>query len=96
MNLVENIKAEILSHTVSEKQRKIGLEVEGLYYDRHFNRLPVNPTNEYSATDLFQEILENRQSTPEKRHWAETLPYKEISVPPPQIFWQMKKFRKQW
>ena len=62
MNLVENIKAEILSHTVSEKQRKIGLEVEGLYYDRHFNRLPVNPTNQYSATDLFQEILENRQS----------------------------------
>ena len=62
MNLVENIKAEILSHTVSEKQRKIGLEVEGLYYDRHFNRLPVNQTNQYSATDLFQEILENRQS----------------------------------
>ena len=59
MNLVENIKAEILSHTVSEKQRKIGLEVEGLYYDRHFNRLPVNPTNQYSATDLFQDILEN-------------------------------------
>ena len=62
MNLVENIKAEILSHTVSEKQRKIGLEVEGLYYDRDFNRLPVNPTNQYSATDLFQEIMENRQS----------------------------------
>ena len=62
MNLVENIKAEILSHTVSEKQRKIGLEVEGLYYDRHFNRLPVNPTKQYSATDLFQEILQNRQS----------------------------------
>lgn len=62
MTLVENIKAEILSHTVSEKQRKIGLEVEGFYYDRDFNRLPVNPTNQYSATDLFQEILENRQS----------------------------------
>ena len=62
MNLVENIKSEILSHTVSEKQRKIGLEVEGFYYDRDFNRLPVNPTNQYSATDLFQEILENRQS----------------------------------
>ena len=58
MNLVENIKAEILSHTVSEKQRKIGLEVEGFYYDRYFNRLPVNPTNQYSSTDLFQEILE--------------------------------------
>ena len=62
MNLVENIKAEILSHTVSEKQRKIGLEVEGFYYDRDFNRLPVNLTNQYSATDLFQDILENRQS----------------------------------
>ena len=62
MNLVENIKAEILSHTVSEKQRKIGLEVEGFYYDRDFNRLPVNPTNQYSATDLFQEVLQKRQS----------------------------------
>ncbi|MBL7030958.1 MAG: hypothetical protein ISR89_07315 [Candidatus Marinimicrobia bacterium] len=59
MNLIENIKSEILSHTVSENQRKIGLEIEGLYYDPHFNRLPVNPTNQYSATDLINDIQKN-------------------------------------
>jgi glutamate--cysteine ligase len=61
MHLSENIKSEILSHTVSEKNRKIGLEVEGLYYNTLFSRLPVNPTNQYSATDLVEEIQKKRQ-----------------------------------
>ena len=34
----------------------MGLEIESLYYDAPFNRLPVNQTNFYSATDLLLEI----------------------------------------
>ena len=61
MALSENIKSEILSSTVSEQKRKIGLEIEGLYYNSLFNRLPVNPTNQYSATDFIGDIQKNTQ-----------------------------------
>ena len=46
MNLSKKIESLILSKMVSEKKRKIGIEVEGLYYDSKLNRLPVNPTNQ--------------------------------------------------
>ncbi len=59
MSLTEKIKSEILSRTVPENQRKIGLEVEGLYYESPFTRLPVNPTDRYSASDLFTDIQES-------------------------------------
>lgn len=52
MNLQDKIKESILSKLVSESERKIGLEIEGLYYNKGFQRLPVNPTNKFSATDL--------------------------------------------
>ncbi|MBN4080748.1 hypothetical protein JYT44_00145 [Caldithrix abyssi] len=61
MNLTDKIKPEILSRTVPENQRKIGLEIEGLYYESPFNRLPVNPTNRYSASDFFKEIQQDIQ-----------------------------------
>lgn len=59
MNLAKKMKSEILSCTVQKNRRKIGLEVEGLYYNRFFTRLPVNPTDQYSATDLINDIQEN-------------------------------------
>ena len=52
MNLQDKIKSTILSNVVPEKERKVGLEIEGLYYNNQFRRLPVNTTNEYSASDL--------------------------------------------
>ena len=56
MNLSDKIKSIILSHIVPENQRQVGLEIESLYYDAPFNRLPVNQTNSYSATDLLLDI----------------------------------------
>ena len=52
MSLTKKIESLILSEMVSEKERKVGIEVEGLYYDKRLNRLPVNPTNQNSAIDL--------------------------------------------
>ena len=56
MSLTKKIESLILSKMVSEKERKVGIEVEGLYYDKRLNRLPVNPTNQYSAIDLLNDI----------------------------------------
>ena len=56
MNLPDKIKSEILSRVVPENQRQIGLEIEGFYYDSSFTRLPVNPSNRYSASNLFRDI----------------------------------------
>lgn len=55
MNLEKKIKETILSGLVSESERRVGLEVEGLYYDSSFKRIPVNPTNKFSATSLLNE-----------------------------------------
>ena len=63
MNLSKKIESLILSKVVSEKERKVGIEVEGLYYDKKLKRLPVNPTNEYSSIDLFNDI---KKSVPSK------------------------------
>ncbi len=52
MALKDQIRHIILSNLVSEADRKVGLEIEGLYYDGDFRRLPVNPTDTFSATDL--------------------------------------------
>ena len=56
MNLSEKIKSFIYSNIVPSNKRAIGVEIEGLYYNNHFKRLPVNPTDKYSATDLLNDI----------------------------------------
>jgi len=61
MNLADKFKSAILSRLIPENQRKIGLEIEGLYYESPFTRLPVNPTDRYSASDLFNDIKSGLQ-----------------------------------
>ena len=56
MNLTEKIESFIYSNIVPENQRKIGVEIEGFYYDNKLNRIPVNPSDQYSAIDLFNDI----------------------------------------
>ena len=56
MNSVEKIKNVILSNCVDEAERKIGVEIEGLYYTDSFERLPVNKSSIFSATDLLNKI----------------------------------------
>ena len=38
MSLTKKIESLILSKMVSEKERKVGIEVEGLYYDKRLNQ----------------------------------------------------------
>ena len=59
MSLSDKIKSTILSGIVPANQRKVGVEIEGLYYTSDFNRLPVNKTTQYSAVDLLEEISQN-------------------------------------
>ena len=59
MSLSDKIKSTILSGIVPANQRKVGVEIEGLYYTSDFNRLPVNKTAQYSAIDLLEEISQN-------------------------------------
>ena len=56
MNTVEKIKNVILSNCVDDAERKIGVEIEGLYYTDRFERLPVNTSSIFSATDLLNKI----------------------------------------
>ena len=52
----------ILSNCVDEKERKIGVEIEGLYYAKDMKRLPVNKTTSFSAKDLFNKIKLNKDA----------------------------------
>ena len=56
MILNKKIKSNILSKTVGLDERKIGIEVECFIYNKNYKRIPVNQSNEYSATDLLQEL----------------------------------------
>ncbi len=54
MNLVERIETYILSNLKQPEERRIGVEVECIFYNDRYRRLPVNPGNEFSATDLLE------------------------------------------
>ena len=62
MNLTEKIKSYIYSNIVPNRKRTIGVEIEGLYYDNYLKRLPVNPSNKYSAADLLNDIKQLNDS----------------------------------
>ena len=56
MKINKKIKSHILSKTVDKDRRKIGIEVECFVYTKNYKRLSVNPSNEYSATDLLHDL----------------------------------------
>lgn len=56
MNLSKSIQSVILSNMTTAQTRRVGIEVESLFYSHDCQRLPVNPTDRYSATDLIGEI----------------------------------------
>ena len=56
MELNEKIKEHILSKSVLNSERKIGIEVECFIYKKNFSRIPVNKSKEYSAIDLLNEL----------------------------------------
>ena len=56
MKINKKIKSHILSQTVDKDHRMIGIEVECFVYTKNCKRLPVNPSKEYSATDLLYDL----------------------------------------
>ena len=56
MGIDKQITSFILSQTVDHQYRKIGMEEECIIYTKNLDRLPVNPSQQYSATDLMNEI----------------------------------------
>ena len=47
----------ILSNLRPSKERRVGVEIETVFYDNKFERLPVNPGNRFSAQDLMQNLV---------------------------------------
>lgn len=58
MNLTDRIAAFILSRTATPNERRIGVEIECIFYNQSFRRLPVNPTDSFSATDFLHDLLQ--------------------------------------
>ena len=56
MKINKKIKSHILSQTVDKDRRKIGIEVECFVYTKNIKRIPVNPSNNYSAINLLHEL----------------------------------------
>jgi len=56
MNLQEKIKDVILSKPAPPQGRQIGMEVECLLYDQNFRRIPVNKGDQFSASDLLEDV----------------------------------------
>ena len=47
----------ILSNLRPPKERRVGVEIETIFYDNELKRLPVNPSNRFSAQDLMQGLI---------------------------------------
>ena len=47
----------ILSYLRPRIERRVGVEIETIFYDNEFKRLPVNPGNKFSAQDLMQGLI---------------------------------------
>ena len=60
MNLTERIEAFILSNIAPPEKRKIGVEVECMFYNKSMKRLPVDLCEEFSAS-AFMEIMKKYQ-----------------------------------
>ena len=58
MNLTERIETVILSNLQSANERKIGIEYESIFYNGRGMRIPVDPADEISATDILNELKE--------------------------------------
>jgi len=58
MNLTERIESIILSNLQPVEERKIGVECECFFYDKFQRRIPVNPGDRFSSTDLLNELMD--------------------------------------
>jgi len=91
VNLSEKIKSFIYSNIVPSNKRAIGVEIEGLYYNNHFKRLPVNPTDKYSATDLLNDIKQGNSIESSFNYSLEPGGQLEWASGPSISLWDIKK-----
>lgn len=56
MHIHDHIKQFILSNLVKEEERRIGVELECIFYDNNFKRIPVNPCESISASDVLHAL----------------------------------------
>ena len=91
MSLPDKIKSTILSGIVPANQRKVGVEIEGLYYTSGFNRLPVNKTTQYSAVDLLKEIIQSTKKDFPFSYSLEPGGQLEWASGPTKSLWDIKK-----
>jgi glutamate--cysteine ligase len=55
----------ILKKPSSYKNRLIGVEIEDIVYTDNCNRIPVNPSKDYSASDLLNDLIKNKENNNE-------------------------------
>ena len=64
MSVKNRLKSYILSKSIGNKTRKIGIEVECFIFDKNNRRIPVNKCDTFSASDLLEELnLNSKNST---------------------------------
>lgn len=56
MDLTERIESVILSNLQPKEERKIGIECECILYNKNLQRIPVNPSDEISTSDIKKEL----------------------------------------
>ena len=56
MSLIEKTSEFILSNLVVSSKRKIGIEVESIFYNKDMKRLPVNNGEKFSSIDFLEEM----------------------------------------
>ena len=63
MSVKNRLKSYILSKSIGNKTRKIGIEVECFIFDKNKRRIPVNKCDTFSASDLLEELNLNSKNS---------------------------------
>ena len=70
MDLKQEIKSIILAPSEAGNNRMIGIELEDFIYDKNSGRIPVNPGNEYSASDLIKNLIDLQVNDKYKAYYS--------------------------
>jgi len=60
----------ILKKSSTNNDRLIGVEIENIVYTKSGNRIPVNPSEDYSASDLLIDLIKNKNNKNEKYDYS--------------------------
>ena len=63
MSVKNRLKSYILSKSIGNNTRKIGIEVECFIFDKNKKRIPVNKCDTFSASDLLEELNLNSKNS---------------------------------